>query len=213
MSETSSNRWEGTKTLLTFLSLVVSGVALWQSHLTSNKQTELAEQSMAIQNNTYQRQKAMVDIANIRVWLQHGEGVEDLVYPREEADEFERIPRKAWDARMDHYAVFNIDNPGNQTIYIESVGLGATEDGWRTQDFDSTWCQNKDDPALWEGCPREIAPARSVRYNLYLNDTVLRDLSDDWQSKGLEICVKIEAYNLYCERSNAVALPEGMGSG
>lgn len=214
MAESSNNRWEWVKTVLTVASVVIATLAYFQSRnateqsrITSEKQSQLANQSLAIQKKTFDRQNPMLRIGFIQVWLQSPDNGKYLAYPDRENPEHIVVPIEEWTSVSERWLNFSIENPGAVPIYVEDVGIGANETQLRWANAADVHCKDKVNPDNWlDKCPREIGAATEQDYSIYLTRDLLANIDPSWQDRGLEVCVKIETFNATCDTSWA-ALP------
>jgi len=203
--------WAHVKTYMTFASVILSGLALWQSHKISDKQTELQRESLQLQQKTYDRGGPEVNITDISLELDKQETNDQMVtYPQSDAPGITRVPIEIWRSYPVRYVYFTVGNPGTSSIYIASVGIGGDEKTWRPIDNTSEWCSDKKSNQ-WISCAENVSPGTEVRYAIGLSDDTVSHLDDRWQSQGLEVCVRLEAFGLACNRSTSIALPSGVG--
>lgn len=214
MADSTINRREWVQTALTIASIAVAALALWQSRaateesrITSEKQAQMSDESLTLQKKTFDLQNPIVRIGLIQVWLQSPDADQYFSYPDPAAPEPVVVPPDEWASVSERWLNFSIANPGGVSFYINEIGIGANESDVRWADAADIHCRDPANGDEWsDDCPREIVPATEVDYSIYLTREILSGVDPDWQDKGVEVCVKLEAFNSTCDTSFA-ALP------
>ncbi|MDI9980066.1 hypothetical protein [Rhodococcus sp. IEGM 1307] len=211
--------WEAVKTLLTVAGLVVSGLALWISNSTANKSRELQEQAQELQEQSVEIQKTslaneqgVMSVSRVWVGLSKGGG-DEIIYPQQNS-RLESIPLEVWSDNPVRYGYFTVANTGTTSIFLIHGGFGTTEKGFQLFDLSTLWCQKRNEPKYVHGCPTsEVLPQSELSFAAELTPELISVMDEDWQSKGLEVCVRREADSdgfLDCTTSRLVALPRGV---
>lgn len=226
MTHTAKKVWDGAKIAIALGTLVVAIVALAQSCAASkesgqtakrqnelaDEQNKLAEQALVVQQKSFDRQGPNLAINDIQISLGPTPTEDSVVYPAViPAQEFKPVPIEVWQSHPDRYALFTLANPGDSSVVVKSVGLGVSAGNLSWAPSYYWFCMDKATSEYSSSCPRELPPRTETHYSFALDDSMLAWLDENWVSKGLEICARLEAVNAsYCARSTETTLPPGV---
>lgn len=216
MADSPDRHWHNiVADFIALISLGVAILALVQSHNASRKANETSEASLSIQQRKFDREESPLNVTDIQVQLSLDDDTNTIYYPpRLPASELDPIPIDVWRSHVNRYAIFGVQNRGNDPFFINYAGISISNDKFQPAQSFLAWCADDNNAPAWSAsCTNEVPPKQERLFSFALRNDLINLIVDrDLNAHGISICAEDQINRVSCVQGET-ALPQGAFEG